>query len=104
VDGVDFTTTLLCANNQIIIAESEDTLQEAVWKLSQTVRKCNLNTSSKEIKVRAFAGVAPVKAKIIVDGKIIEHLSTFKCQGCEVFYWNDRDIEEKLSVLLHITT
>jgi len=35
VNGVDF-TILLFSNNQIIIAGSEDKLQEVVYKLSQT--------------------------------------------------------------------
>jgi len=70
VDGVAF-LTLLFANDRIIIAESEDKLQEAVYKLSQTVRKYNLNISSKKTKVMTFAGVEPLKAKITVDRKTL---------------------------------
>jgi len=42
VDRVDF-HTLLFANDKIITSKSEDKLQEAIYKLSQTVRKSNLN-------------------------------------------------------------
>jgi len=39
--GVKF-TTLLFVDDQVIIAHSELKLQEAVYKLSQTLRKYNL--------------------------------------------------------------
>jgi hypothetical protein len=41
--------------------------KEAAYKLSQFVRKHNLNISSEETKVMTFAAVEPVRAKIIVD-------------------------------------
>jgi hypothetical protein len=77
VDGVDF-TTLLFADNQKILAVSKDKLQEAVYKLSMTVRKNNLNILSKETKVMGFAEVEPIRAMVIVDEKIIKHINTFK--------------------------
>jgi hypothetical protein len=69
----------LSVDYQIITAETSDKLQEAVCKLTQTVRKYNLNTSSKKTKVMEFARVEPVRAKFIVNGKAIEQVrSTFK--------------------------
>jgi hypothetical protein len=67
VDGVGF-TTLLFPNNWIIIAESEDKLQEAVYKLSQTVRKYNPDIFSEKTKEVAFAGIETAREEIIVDG------------------------------------
>jgi hypothetical protein len=36
-------------------------------------RKYNLNISSQETKAVAYAGVEPVTAEVIVDGKTIEN-------------------------------
>jgi hypothetical protein len=83
VGGVDF-STLLLDDGQIIIAESEDDLQEAVYKLSQTVRKYNLNISSKRTKVMAFATAEPVRAKIILNEKVMEQDGTFRYLGCKM--------------------
>jgi len=43
----------------------------------------------------AFAGVEPVRAKIIVDGKM-NKLALLNL-GCEISYRNNRDVEEKLT-------
>jgi hypothetical protein len=60
VDGVEF-TIFLFADDQSL--KSEDKSQEAVYKLSQTIR-------SKKTTVREFAGVQPIKEKITAAGKI----------------------------------
>jgi hypothetical protein len=38
----------------------------------------------------AFAGVEPLTAKIIADGKITEHVSDFKYLDCEIPCSNKR--------------
>jgi hypothetical protein len=81
VDGVDF-NALLFPDNQITIFKSEDKLQEAIYKLSQAVRKYDLNIFSKRAKVIIFAIVEQVTVRIIVDGKTIEQVSTFMCLDC----------------------
>jgi hypothetical protein len=47
--------------------------------------------------VTAFAGDDPVKAKIIVDGKVIEYVTTFKYLSCDLSYSNNGDVEENLN-------
>jgi hypothetical protein len=59
---------------------------------SSTIRKYNLNITSKKIKVIALAGVEPIRAKITVDGKIIEQVITFRYLGCKVSYRNNKDV------------
>jgi len=68
-------------------------IETSAYKLNQTVRKYNLNISSKKTKVTVFAGAEPVTAKIIVDGKIIEQISSSKYLYCEKSYRNKRDVE-----------
>jgi len=82
-------TTLLFADYLILTAESGAKLQEAVYKLSHTGGKYNLNTSLKKTKQMVFAGVESVRRKIIVDRKVIERVSTSKFLGCEISYGNN---------------
>lgn len=46
----------------------------------------------------AFTGAEPVRAKISLDEKIIDQVSTFKYLGGEISYRNNRDVEEKLNM------
>jgi hypothetical protein len=48
VTGVDF-TTLLFTDDKMVTAEFEDELQEAVYRLSPTIRSYNSNASSNKI-------------------------------------------------------
>jgi hypothetical protein len=47
------------------------------------------------MKVRGSAGVESDRAKIIMNGKITEHASTFEYLGCEISYKYNRNVEEK---------
>jgi hypothetical protein len=69
-------------------------LQKAVYKLSQIVRKYNLNFFSKKTKVMTFPGVERIGAKIIVDGKIGEQVSNFIYLECEISHKSNTDVEE----------
>ena len=78
---MDFTT--LYADNQVVIARSEDELQEAVFKLGNVVKSFYLRISTSKTKVMAFCGAYPVRAKIIVENTAIEQVNSFTYLGCE---------------------
>jgi hypothetical protein len=51
----------------------------------------------------AFKGRDPVRTKIVIDGKIIEQVNTFKYLGNMISYERELDIEKKLNNYLKIT-
>jgi hypothetical protein len=74
-----------------------------VYKLSQTVRKYNLNSS--KTKLMAFAGDEPVRAKVIVDVRIMKQDSTFKVVKYriglrEMWYYKVRRCPRKHKVMV----
>jgi hypothetical protein len=75
-------TTILFADNQLIIADLEDKLQMA-----------SHNLNSKE----------PKRNKIVIDNKSIVQVNTFTYLGTSVSYENEKDIDIKISTFLKIT-
>jgi hypothetical protein len=88
--------TLLFADDQVVLADSEDNLQRAVYKLSNIVNKYNLKMSAKKTKVLAFVGINSLRAKIMINGKIIEQVNSFNYLGCNLFHISPKDFDNKL--------
>jgi predicted DNA-binding protein YlxM (UPF0122 family) len=69
--------TILFTDDQVVLADSEDNLQRAVYKLSNIANKYNLKMSAKKTKVLAFVGMNSLRAKIMINGQIIEQVNSF---------------------------
>jgi len=65
---------LLFADDQVIIADTEDNLQKATHKLNQ-ITEYGLTISVQKTKLMAFKGREPVRTKIVLDIKIIEQVN-----------------------------
>jgi tryptophan synthase beta subunit len=74
-------STLLFANDQVIIANREDNLQRAAHKLNQIIAEYGLTISVQKTKSMAFRGQYPVRTKIVIDNKIIEQVFSFNYLG-----------------------
>jgi len=86
---------LLFADDQIIIADTEDNLQKAAYKLNQIITEYGLTTSEQKIKSMAFKGRDPVRTKILIDNKIIEQVNSFNYLGNVICYEKELDIDKK---------
>jgi len=64
-------STLLFADDQVIIADTEDNQQKAALKLNQIITEYYLTISAQKTKSMAFKGRDPVRTKIVIDNKII---------------------------------
>jgi hypothetical protein len=70
--------TILFADDQVIIANSEDNLQRGVFTLNNTLNRFGTTVSCKKSKVMAFIGQEPVCCKITINDKIFEQVNEFK--------------------------
>jgi hypothetical protein len=80
----------------VVLADSEDNLQGAVYKLSNIANKYNLKISAKETIVLAFVGMNSLRAKIMINGKIIEQVNSFNYLGCNLSHISPKDFDNKL--------
>jgi hypothetical protein len=88
--GVHKLNTILFADDQVIIANSEDNLQRGVFTLNSTLKRFGMTISCKKSKVMAFIGQEPVRCKITINDKIFEEVNECKYLGCQISYEGER--------------
>jgi hypothetical protein len=69
---------LLFADEQVLVADTEDKLQKVAYKLNQIITEYGLNISVQKTKSMAFKRRDTVRNKIVIDNKIIEEGNLFK--------------------------
>jgi len=94
---------LLFADNQVVIADTEDNLQNAAHKLNCLITEYGLTISVQKTKSMAFKGRDPVRTKIVIDNKITEQVNMFNYLGNMISYEKELDIDNKLHNYLKIT-
>jgi len=70
-------STLLFADDQAIMGDTEDKLLKAAHKLNQIITEYGLTVSVEKTKSMAFRGRDQVRTKIIIDNKIMEQVDSF---------------------------
>jgi len=73
--------TILYADDQVIIAKSEDELQMTVNELNKIVKKCEMKMSSSKTRTVVLCGENKQRVKIEIEGKIIENVFNFNYIG-----------------------
>jgi hypothetical protein len=68
--------TLLYANDQIIISNSEDNLQRGVHMLNNILKDFEIKIPCGKSKTTAFLGQQPVRSKIVIQNKILEQVNS----------------------------
>jgi transcription antitermination factor NusA-like protein len=71
------TQTILYADDQDIIAKSEDDLQVTVNELNKIAKKYNMKISTSKTKAIGVCGKNTQRVKTEFEGKIIEQVSNF---------------------------
>ena len=68
---------MLHADEQIILAKTEEELQIAAKTLKRTALKYNMKISTAETKYMAICGKNMLRANIVIDGTIIGQVMDF---------------------------
>jgi hypothetical protein len=87
--------TILYADDQVIIAKSEDELQMAVNELNRIAKKYDMKLSTSKTKTIGVCGKNIQQDKIEIEGKIIEQVSDFNYLGNLISH-KEMDINIKL--------
>ena len=86
--------TILYADDQILMATSEDELQTVAYRLNIIARKYRMTISSTKTKSMAVWGNDIQRVKIVINN-IIERVTNFKYLGYCISEYNS-DLEDKL--------
>jgi len=87
--------TILYADDQILIATSEDELQTMAYHLNLIARKYKMNISSTKTKSMTMCGNHIQRVKIMINDNIIEQVTDFKYLGYRISEYKS-DLEDKL--------
>ena len=94
--------TLLFADDEFIISDTEDNLQKAVYLLYNLSKEYNLEIATKKTKVFGFVGTDHLRTKIIINDETLEQVSQFTYLGCSISYKFSNDVEFKLGKFLQL--
>jgi hypothetical protein len=94
--------TLLFADDQLIIADTEHNLQRAVYLLYSISKKYNLEIATSKMKVFGFVGTDHLRAKIIINDETLDQVNQFTYLGCSISYQFSNDVELKLVKILQL--
>jgi hypothetical protein len=94
--------TLLFADDQFIISDTEDNLQQAVYLLHKISKEYNLEKTKKKTKVFGFVGTDNLRTKIIINDETLEQVNQFTYLGCSISYQFFNNVEFKLAKFLQL--
>ena len=86
---------ILYADDQILMATSEDDLQTMAHHLNRIARKYKMTVSSTKTKSMAMWGNLIQRVKTVINGNIIEQVTDFNYLGYRISEYG-RDLEDKL--------
>jgi len=76
--------TLLFADDQVTVANSEAAVNISVRKLQTINSKCGLKFPRSKTKAMAFKETELMRSKTVINGDIIEEINTFSYQSCYI--------------------
>jgi hypothetical protein len=88
--------TLLFADDQVILANSEDNLQRAIHRLNVMSKDYNMRISVDKTKLLALRGKDPIRIKIVINERILDQVLNFNCLGYNMGLNREKDINVKL--------
>jgi len=94
--------TQLFADDQLIIADTEDNLQRAVYLLYKISKEYNLEITTGKTKVFGFVGTDHLRAKIIINDETLDQVNQFTYLGCSISYQFSNDVELNLAKFLQL--
>jgi len=89
--------TILYADDQILMATSEDDLQTMAYHLNLIARKYKMTISSTKTKSMAMWGNHIQRVRIVTHDNIIEQVTDFKYLGYRILEFKSA-LEDKLAI------
>jgi hypothetical protein len=69
-------TETLFADDQVLLAKSEDDLQYSVHNLNKIASEVSMEINAQKTRVMAFRGMEPIRSKICINNKILKQQNT----------------------------
>jgi hypothetical protein len=85
--------TLLFAYDQVVISNTEDSLQKVAYKLNQIITGYCVIASVEKTQLMVFSGQVQVRSKIAVDNSFIDQVNSLNSLGNLISYEKEVDFD-----------
>jgi hypothetical protein len=72
---------MLFADDQVLLAKSEDDLQYSVDNLNKKASEFSMEINTEKSRVMAFRVMEPIRSKICINNKTLKRQNTFSYLG-----------------------
>jgi hypothetical protein len=86
---------MLFADDQILLARSEDDLQHSVHNLNKIASEFSMEINAKKTRVTDFRGMEPIRSKICINNKTLKQQNTFNYLGYIISYEGEKEFNTK---------
>jgi hypothetical protein len=86
---------MLFADDQVLLAKSEDDLQYSVHNLNKIASEFSMEINVQKTRVMAFRGMEPIRSKICINNKALKQQNTFNYLGYNISYDGEKDLNIK---------
>jgi hypothetical protein len=78
--------TLLFADHQVLLSDSDDDFQTALCTLHNSKEQFGMEISSLKSKAMTFKSQVLIRSKTVIDNIILEQIHTFTYLGRQILY------------------
>jgi hypothetical protein len=89
--------TMLFADDQVLLAKSEDDLQYSAHNLNKIASKFSRGINTEKTRVMDFRGMEPIRSKICINDKTLKQRNTFNYVGYNISYEEEKDLNIKVA-------
>jgi hypothetical protein len=86
---------MLFADDQVLLAKSEDDLQYSVHNLNKIASEFSVEINAEKTRVKAFRGMEPIRSKICINNRTLKQQNTFNYFGYNISYEGEKDMNIK---------
>jgi hypothetical protein len=86
---------MLFADDQVLLAKSDDDLQYSVHNLNKIAYEFSMEINTEKTRVLANRGMEPIRSKIRINNKTLKQQNTFNYLGYNISYEGEKDLNIK---------
>lgn len=98
INSDNFVLTLMFADDQVIISNSENTLQRALFELKKIIEVYNFEISTDKTESMAFQGPTQIRCKFVINNTLIKQVNQFKFLGYTLSPFEEVDVKQKTEI------
>jgi hypothetical protein len=93
---------MLFADDQVLLAKSEDDLQYSVYNFNKIASEFSTEINVEKTRVMVFRGMEPIRSKICINNKTLKQQNTCNYLGYNISYEGEKYLNIKAANLVKV--